>query len=101
MKKDIHDSSVEEFFQAVLSLKTVEECYAFFEDLCTPTEVLSIAQRYQVGEMLMNKATYKEISGVTGASTTTISRVNRLLSDDRRGIEMAVERTQEKKDDSK
>jgi TrpR-related protein YerC/YecD len=97
MKHNIHDESVKDLFIALLSLKTVDECYALLEDLCTPNELLSIAQRFQVGEMLKENRTYKEISKVTGASTTTISRVNRLLNDDKHGIEMAYERIRGKK----
>ena len=96
MKKNLHDPSVEQLFKALLCLETIGECYEFFEDICTPNELLSIAQRYQVGEMLMENKTYKEISGVTGASTTTISRVNRLLNDDKYGFEKIRSRTLER-----
>ena len=92
MKKDIHNESVQRLLAAILSLKNLDECYAFFEDICTVNELLSVAQRFQVGEMLLNKKTYQEISRTTGASTTTISRVNRLLNDGNDGIEMAHER---------
>ena len=92
MRNDIHSEGVEHLFQAILSLERVEECYAFFEDICTVNELLSISQRFNVGEMLLENRTYKDISAETGASTTTISRVNRLLNDKDRGIEMAYER---------
>ena len=92
MRNDIHSEGVEHLFQAILSLESVEECYAFFEDICTVNELLSISQRFNVGEMLLENRTYKDISAETGASTTTISRVNRLLNDKDRGIEMAYER---------
>ena len=82
--------------QSKICLDNISECYEFFEDICTPTELLSIAQRYQVGEMLMDNKTYKEISGVTGASTTTISRVNRLLNDDKDGLEKICQRTKKR-----
>ena len=92
MRNDIHSEGVEHLFQAILSLESVEECYAFFEDICTVNELRSISQRFNVGEMLLENRTYKDISAETGASTTTISRVNRLLNDKDRGIEMAYER---------
>lgn len=96
MKNSIHDPSVEDLFKAILCLKDVSECYAFFEDICTPNELLSVSQRYHVGEMLLENYTYKEISDTTGASTTTISRVKRLLNDEKRGLEMAYERVRER-----
>ena len=97
MRNDIHSEAVEDLFNAILSLESTEECYAFCEDICTVNELLSIAQRFHVGEMLLEDKTYKEISAVTGASTTTISRVNRLLNDDERGIEMTYERIRGRK----
>ena len=92
MKKNVNDPSVRRFFEGLLTLESVEECYAFFDDICTRNEILSIAQRFQVGEMLLDKNTYQTISKTTGASTTTISRVNRLLGDDQEGIEMVHDR---------
>ena len=97
MKKDIHSETVEKLFNAVMSLKNMEECYLFFEDICTVNELLSLSQRFDVGSRLLEKQTYQEISEATGASTATISRVNRLLSDHRNGIEMAAERISRKK----
>ncbi len=97
MKKDIHSETVEKLFNAVMSLKNMEECYLFFEDICTVNELLSLSQRFDVGSRLLEKQTYQEISEATGASTATISRVNRLLSDNRNGIEMAAERISRKK----
>ena len=67
-------------FHAVLSLKSVEECYKFFDDLCTIHELKSIAQRFAVAKMLKENITYSEIGEKTGASTATISRVNRCLN---------------------
>jgi TrpR-related protein YerC/YecD len=66
--------------EAILSLETKEECYRFFEDLCTINEVQSIEQRLQVAKMLKQKKTYTDIATTTGASTATISRVNRCLN---------------------
>ena len=92
MKKDIHTRAVDHLFAAILSLKNEDECYRFFEDICTINELHSLAQRFDVGVRLLQKQTYQEISGATGASTATISRVNRLLVNDDSGIEMAAER---------
>ena len=92
MRKDIHSESVNKLFDAVLSLKNREECYGFFSDICTVNELLSLAQRFDVGTRLLEKQTYQEIARETGASTATISRVNRLLGDMQDGLEMAAER---------
>ena len=92
MKKNTHSEAVNKLFAAILSLKNEEECYLFFEDICTVNELLSLAQRFEVGMRLMEKQTYLEISKATGASTVTISRVSRLLGDSSSGIEMAAER---------
>ena len=97
MKKDIHSEAVEKLFTAVMSLKNMEECYLFFEDICTVNELLSLSQRFDVGSRLLEKQTYQEISEATGASTATISRVNRLLNDNKNGIEMAAARVSSKK----
>ena len=79
MSKSIHTEAVDRLFDAVLRLRSREDCYAFFEDLCTVNELLSLSQRLEVAGMLMNGKTYLEISEKTGASTATISRVNRSL----------------------
>ena len=76
-----HNDSVDQFFDAILTLKTVEECYQFFGDTCTPKEIQSIAQRFTVAKMLHEKHVYSEIVSVTGASTATISRVSRSIND--------------------
>lgn len=68
------------FFKAILELKTEEECYRFFEDILTVTEIKALSQRLQVAKMLKEKKTYIEIADLTGASTATISRVNRALT---------------------
>ncbi len=70
---------VDQFFQAVLCLENTEECYRFFEDICTVNEIKAIAQRLEVARMLTEKKTYHEIAERTHASTATISRVNRSL----------------------
>lgn len=80
------------FFEAVLTLKNVDECYKFFEDVCTVKELMSIAQRFTVAKMLTDKKVYSEIVAKTGASTATISRVNRSLTYGADGYEMVFGR---------
>lgn len=92
MNKKIKTKAVDHLFQAVLSLESVEECYAFFEDVCTVNELLSLSQRYEVAKMLREKKTYLEIAEQTGASTATISRVNRSLNYGNDGYDMIFER---------
>ena len=77
MNKKIKTEAVDHLFEAVLTLKSPEECYAFFEDVCTVNELLSLSQRYEVAKMLREKKTYLDIAERTGASTATSSRVNR------------------------
>ena len=97
MTKKLRTDDVKDFFEAVLTLEDVEECYAFFEDVCTVNEVLSIAQRFAVAKMLRTKDTYKDIADKTGASTATISRVNRALNYGNDGYDMVFSRIEEKK----
>ena len=92
MSKKIHTEAVDELFSAILSLKNKEECYLFFEDVCTVNELLSLSQRFEVARMLMEKKTYLEIAEKTGASTATISRVNRSLNYGNDGYEMVLSR---------
>jgi TrpR-related protein YerC/YecD len=73
------NDDVDELFESMLKLETVEECYRFFEDLCTIKEVLDMAQRLKVAKMLSEKKSYTEIANETKASTATISRVNKSL----------------------
>ena len=80
MNKKIKTQAVDALFDAVLSLKDRDECYSFFEDLCTVNELLSLSQRFEVAAMLREHKTYLEIAEKTGASTATISRVNRSLN---------------------
>ncbi|EDK35476.1 YerC/YecD family TrpR-related protein [Clostridium kluyveri] len=78
--------------EAVLSLKTKEECYRFFDDICTINEIKALEQRLQVAKMLKNKKTYLDIASATGASTATISRVNRCLNYGSDGYRIVLER---------
>jgi len=93
MNKKIKTDAVDRLFEAILSLQSKEECYIFFEDLCTVNELLSLSQRYEVATMLSARKTYLEIAEKTGASTATISRVNRSLNYGNDGYEMVFERT--------
>ena len=97
MSKKIHTEAVDSLFDAVLSLENREECYRFFEDVCTVNEILSLSQRFEVAKMLKEKRTYLEISEKTGASTATISRGNRSLNYGNDGYEMVFERIGEEK----
>ena len=92
MNKKIQTKEVDNMFDAILTLKTREDCYRLFEDLCTVNELISISQRYEVATMLKKKHTYLEIAEKTGASTATISRVNRSLVYGSDGYEMVFER---------
>lgn len=93
MEKGLHSAAVNHFFDAVLSLKNKEECYQFFEDVCTVKELTAIAQRVEVAKMLREERTYLDIAKETGASTATISRVNRSLNYGTKGFDMVIERT--------
>ena len=79
-------------FRAVLQLRTVDECYQFFEDLCTIGEVQALAQRFAVARMLDQGKTYQEIETRTGASSATISRVRRFLTYGADGYALVLER---------
>ena len=75
----LKNPATDDFFKAILTLESVDECYKFFEDVCTVKELQSIAQRFTVAKMLTEKKVYSDIVAATGASTATISRVNRSL----------------------
>ena len=92
MSKNVHTEAVNHLFDAILSLENKEECYRFFEDVCTVNELLSLSQRYEVARMLRAQKTYLEIAEKTGASTATISRVNRSLNYGNDGYDMVFER---------
>lgn len=97
MNKKIKTDAVDYLFAAILSLKDKEECYTFFEDLCTVNELLSLSQRFEVASMLRNHKTYLEIAEKTGASTATISRVNRSLNYGNDGYEIVFSRMEKEK----
>ena len=95
MSKKIRTEAVDELFDAILCLKDKEECYTFFEDVCTVNELLSLSQRFEVAKMLRDQKTYLDIAEKTGASTATISRVNRSLNYGNDGYDMVFSRLQE------
>jgi len=76
----VKNEQTDYLFKAILSLRDTEECYRFFEDICTISELKSIAQRLAVAKLLRENVTYQDISAQLGASTATISRVNRALT---------------------
>jgi TrpR-related protein YerC/YecD len=88
----LRDRTLDQLFQAILTLRTLEECYVFFDDLCTVNEIQSLAQRLEVARMLRNGNTYSQIEAETGASTATISRVKRCLNYGTDGYKMVLER---------
>lgn len=94
----IRGRELDQLFEAILTLKTVEECYRFFDDLCTVNEVKALAVRLEVARMIRAGYTYQKIEQETGASTATISRVKRCLEYGSRGIELALDNLQRKKD---
>lgn len=92
MGKSLRTEAVDHLFDAILSLESKEECYTFFEDVCTVNELLSLSQRFEVARMLRDQKTYLDIAEKTGASTATISRVNRSLNYGNDGYDMVFER---------
>ncbi|HCC34692.1 MAG TPA: TrpR-like protein, YerC/YecD [Ruminococcaceae bacterium] len=91
----LKDKNLDVLFEAILTLQTVDECYSFFEDLCTVREIQSICQRFTVARMLTEKQVYSDIVAKTGASTATISRVNRSLHYGNDGYKTVFERMEE------
>ena len=98
MNSKIKDEHTDKLFEAILLLNSIEECYNFFEDICTISEIKALAQRLEVAKMLQDKKTYTDIGEKTGASTATISRVNRSLNYGADGYKMVLERLSIDKD---
>ena len=92
----IKSSEMDLFFEAILKLENIDECYDFFEDVATINEVKSLAQRMHVAKLLNEKKTYSEISEITGASTATISRVNKCVNYGSNGYTTVLKRLQDK-----
>ncbi|MDE6839045.1 MAG: TrpR-like protein, YerC/YecD [Acutalibacter sp.] len=80
MNEKLQDENLDSLFKAILTLQTTDECYRFFEDLCTVPELKAMAQRIVVAQMLTERHIYTDIVSRTGASTATISRVARALN---------------------
>lgn len=100
MNDKLKSKEVEQLFKAILSLEDVKECYDFFEDVCTINELLSLSQRFEVAKMLREKKTYLDIAEKTGASTATISRVNRSLNYGTDGYDKIFKKMKEKDEQS-
>ena len=92
MNRKIQDENLDYLFKAILSLQSTEECYNFFEDLCTVAEIKAMSQRLHVARMLRKHHIYSDIVETTGASTATISRVNRCLNYGSEGYTTVLER---------
>ena len=97
MSKKLRTEAVDHLFEAILHLENKEECYKFFEDVCTVNELLSFSQRFEVARMLRTQKTYLDIAEQTGASTATISRVNRSLNYGNDGYDMVFARMNQDK----
>ena len=93
--KSIRNEKTDTLFDVILSLQSRDECYDFFEDLCTITEILSMSQRLTVAKLLSEKKSYVEISNETGASAATISRVAKCLSYGKDGYRLILDRLEE------
>ena len=92
MNQKIRTPEMDSLMRGILNLKSMEECYAFFEDLCTVGELQIYTQRFQLAAMLEKGMTYNEVAAATGASATTISRVNRCLNYGNGGYKLVLER---------
>lgn len=92
----IHSKETDKLFEAILKLENTDECYKFFEDICTVKELLDISQRLDVARMLKKGKSYQEVSKLTGASTATISRVNKCLLYGSGGYSLILEKMEAK-----
>lgn len=100
MNSKIKDPDADFLFRAILELQSVDECYQFFEDLCTVAEIKAMSQRIAVAKMLSDKRVYSDIVKATGASTATISRVNRSLTYGCDAYQMVFSRMKDKDGES-
>ena len=96
MDNNFRIESFDKLFEAVLKLKNLEDCRMFFEDVCTIKELQDISQRLEVAKLLCDKKNYQEISKITGASTATISRVNKCLNYGSGGYNLVVDEKEQK-----
>ncbi|MDR5683392.1 MAG: YerC/YecD family TrpR-related protein [Armatimonadota bacterium] len=88
----LRDRNTDRLFEAILQLRSLEECYRFFEDLCTVHELHALAQRFHVARLLHEGATYEEVVRKTGASSATVSRVKRFLEYGADGYRLVLRR---------
>ena len=95
MNTKLKDMNVDYLFKAILSLETMDECYNFFDDLCTVPELKALSQRLEVARMLSEGRVYSDIVAKTGASTATISRVNSSLNYGSDGYKVVFERVKD------
>lgn len=95
----IKDENLDRLFNGILTLRDLDECYAFFEDLCTIPELKEMSRRMMAARMLRENKVYSEIAEITGLSTATISRVNRALKYGNDGYTTVFSRLEEEKDD--
>ena len=98
MSKNLRDEDMDRLMDGILTLQTRDEAYRFFEDLCTVNELESLSQRFAVAGMLREEKTYHDIAAATGASTATISRVNRALNYGDDGYDVVLNRLKEWED---
>ncbi len=94
---DLHSDAADKLFDAVLALQSREECYQFFEDLCTITELQAMSQRFHVARLLRQGLVYNEVGRLSGASSATISRVNRCLQHGAGGYPLLLDRLEASK----
>ncbi|MGN1048488.1 MAG: YerC/YecD family TrpR-related protein [Eubacteriales bacterium] len=99
MTSKIRDESLDQLFRGILTLENVEECYAFFGDLCTIPELKEMSRRMQAAKMLRENRVYSDIAAITGLSTATISRVNRALKYGNDGYKTVLDRMETESDD--
>lgn len=92
----VQNDEMDKLFEAVLKLKTVEECYRFFDDLCTINELEAFGQRLTVAKMLSDKNTYQEIEKATGISAATISKISKSYSYGPGGYKLVIDRLEKK-----
>ena len=92
---DLHTETADQLFDAILALRDREECYRFFEDLCTITELQAMSQRFHVARLLRQGLVYNEVGQLSGASSATISRVNRYLQHGAGGYPLILERLEQ------
>ena len=95
-KNPRRNETIDALFDAILSLETREECYDFFEDLCTVKEISDMAQRLEAAKLLLDGSTYEQIVKTVENSTATISRINRCIQYGTGGYRQTIEKVREK-----